>query len=85
MFFIKMVDLGLLMEAIPRQAVANVPLFCLPKLGQPGQRRILFDMQRVETRMMSWALTPPCSLSQGSHPRTCLFRGLVIDTSKVLY
>jgi hypothetical protein len=45
-FLDKLVDLGVLAEVEPGEIVANGPLFCLPKPGQPGQWRILSDMRR---------------------------------------
>jgi hypothetical protein len=40
------VSLGILMQVAEGEMVANGPLFCLPKPGQPGEWRILSDMRR---------------------------------------
>jgi hypothetical protein len=45
-FLDELVSLGVLIKVAPGEMVANVPLFCLPKPGQPGQWRILSDMRR---------------------------------------
>jgi hypothetical protein len=45
-FLNELVSLDVLKEVPPGEIVANGPLFCLPKPGQPGQWRILSDMQR---------------------------------------
>jgi hypothetical protein len=43
-FIKELVDLGVLVKVAPGELVANGPLFCLPKPGQPGQWRVLSDM-----------------------------------------
>jgi hypothetical protein len=45
-FLDELISLGVQIEVAPGEMVANGPLFCLPKPGQPGQWRILSDMQR---------------------------------------
>jgi hypothetical protein len=45
-FLDELVSLGALIKVAPGEMVANGPLFCLPKPGQPGQWRILSDMRR---------------------------------------
>jgi hypothetical protein len=45
-FLNELVPLGTLVQVTADEIVANGPLFCLPKDGQPGQRRILSDMRR---------------------------------------
>jgi hypothetical protein len=45
-FIKELVDLGVLVKVAPGELVANGPLFCLPKPGQPGQWRVLSDMKR---------------------------------------
>ena len=45
-FLNELVTLGVLIEVAAGEMVANGPLFCLPKPGQPGQWRILSDMRR---------------------------------------
>jgi hypothetical protein len=45
-FIDKLVDLGTFVEVPKGEIVANGPLFCLPKPGQPDQWRILSDMRR---------------------------------------
>jgi hypothetical protein len=42
----ELVSIGVLIEVTPGEMVANGPHFCLLKPGQPGQWRILSDMQR---------------------------------------
>jgi hypothetical protein len=44
-FVDELVSLGILIAVRPGEMVTNGPLFCLPKPGQPGQWRILSDMQ----------------------------------------
>jgi hypothetical protein len=44
-FLDELVSLGVLIEVALGEMVANGPLFCLPKPGQPGQWRILSDMR----------------------------------------
>jgi hypothetical protein len=41
-----LVKLGVLMAIPPEEMLANGPLFCVPKPGQPGQWRIIADMKR---------------------------------------
>jgi hypothetical protein len=45
-FIKELVSLGVLIRVQPGEMVANGPLFCLPKPGQPGQWRVLSDMKR---------------------------------------
>jgi hypothetical protein len=45
-FIKELVNLGGLIRVEPGEMVANGPLFCLPKPGQPGQWRVLSDMKR---------------------------------------
>jgi hypothetical protein len=45
-FVDELVALGILVEVPEGEMVANGPLFCLSKPGQPGQWRILSDMRR---------------------------------------
>jgi hypothetical protein len=45
-FIKELVSLGVLIQVQPGKMVANGPLFCLPKPGQPGQWRVLSDMKR---------------------------------------
>jgi hypothetical protein len=45
-FIKELVSLGVLICVQPGEMVANGPLFCLPKAGQPGQWRLLSDMKR---------------------------------------
>jgi hypothetical protein len=45
-FIKELVSLGVLIWVKPGKMVANGPLFCLPKPGQPGQWRVLSDMKR---------------------------------------
>jgi hypothetical protein len=45
-FLDELVSLGTFIPVAPGEMVANGPLFCLPKPGQPGQWRILSDMKR---------------------------------------
>jgi hypothetical protein len=45
-FLNELVSLGTLVQVTADEIVANGPLFCLPKPGQPGQWRILADMRR---------------------------------------
>jgi hypothetical protein len=45
-FLDEIVSLGTLIPVKPGEMIANGPLFCLPRSGQPGQWRILSDMKR---------------------------------------
>jgi hypothetical protein len=45
-FLDELVSLGTLVKVTAEDVVANGPLFCIPKEGQPGQWRILSDMPR---------------------------------------
>jgi hypothetical protein len=45
-FLYELLSLGVLIKVAPGEMVANGPLFCLPKPGQPGQWHILSDMRR---------------------------------------
>ncbi len=45
-FLNELVSLGTLVQVTADEIVANGPLFCLPKPGQPGQWRILSDMRQ---------------------------------------
>jgi hypothetical protein len=45
-FLNELVSLGTLVQVADDKIVANGPLFCLPKAGQPGPWRILSDMRR---------------------------------------
>jgi hypothetical protein len=45
-FVDELINLGVLLpETETEKVVANAPLFCLPKPGQPGQWRVLADMK----------------------------------------
>jgi hypothetical protein len=45
-FLQELVGLGVFLEVDADFVVVNAPMFCLPKLGQPGEWRILADMKR---------------------------------------
>jgi hypothetical protein len=69
-FLDELVDLGVLVEVQPGAIVANGPLFCLDKPGQPGQWRILSDMRRGgQTKLLG--RIPLCSRSRVSSWSNC--------------
>jgi hypothetical protein len=67
-FLIELVDLSVLIEVRPGEIVANGPLFCLPKPGQPGQWQILSDMRRGGQNE-----------AIGSDPTVCPKSGVILE------